>query len=95
MVFCYGLTDRSGAFTLANILAISSSEHLKALWLSLALAGVSTVICLLLAYPLAHDLEKPPYRKRQLRGIHLHSPDVDELPAYEPWHGRHSSRRTA
>ena len=58
MVFCYGLTDRSGAFTLANILAISSSEHLKALWLSLALAGVSTVICLLLAYPLALILRK-------------------------------------
>ena len=33
MVFYYGLTDRSGAFTLANILAIGSSEHLKALWL--------------------------------------------------------------
>ena len=58
MMFCYGLTDRSGAFTLANILAISSSEHLKALWLSLALAGVSTVICLLLAYPLALILRK-------------------------------------
>ena len=26
MVFYYGLTDRSGAFTLANILAIGSSE---------------------------------------------------------------------
>ena len=58
MVFYYGLTDRSGAFTLANILAIGSSEHLKALWLSLALAGVSTVICLLLAYPLALILRK-------------------------------------
>ena len=53
MVF-YGLTDKSGAFTLANVLAIFTPEHLKALWLSLVLAGVSTVICLLsLAYPLA------------------------------------------
>ena len=58
MVFYYGLTDRSGAFTLANILAIGSSEHLKALWLSLMLAGVSTVICLVLAYPLALILRK-------------------------------------
>ena len=58
MVFYYGLTDRSGAFTLANILAIGSSEHLKALWLSLLLAGVSTVICLILAYPLALILRK-------------------------------------
>ena len=53
MVFYYGLTDRSGAFTMANILAIGSYEHLKALWLSLGLSLVSTVICLLLAYPLA------------------------------------------
>lgn len=58
MVFYYGLTDRSGAFTLANILAIGSSEHLKALLLSLMLAGVSTVICLVLAYPLALILRK-------------------------------------
>ena len=36
-----------------NILAIGSPEHLKALVLSLILAAVSTLICLLLAYPLA------------------------------------------
>lgn len=53
MVFYYGLTDKSGAFTLANIMAISSAEHLKALWISILLSLVSTVICLLLAYPLA------------------------------------------
>lgn len=53
MIFYYGLTDRSGAFTLANLSAIASAEHAKALWLSLALSVVSTLICLLLAYPLA------------------------------------------
>lgn len=53
MIFYYGLTDRSGAFTLANIAAIASAEHAKALWLSLVLSIISTVICLLLAYPLA------------------------------------------
>lgn len=53
MIFYYGLTDRSGAFTLANITAIASPEHAKALWLSLVLSVISTVICLLLAYPLA------------------------------------------
>lgn len=53
MIFYYGLTDRSGAFTLANITAIASPEHAKALWLSLVLSIISTVICLLLAYPLA------------------------------------------
>ena len=48
----YGLTDRSGAFTLANILAMASGDHAKALGLSLALSLASTVICLILAFPL-------------------------------------------
>ena len=33
----YGFTDRTGAFTLANVRAIASPEHLKALGLSLSL----------------------------------------------------------
>ena len=48
----YGLTDRSGAFTWANILAMASGDHAKALGLSLALSLASTVICLILAFPL-------------------------------------------
>ena len=58
MVFYYGLTDKSGAFTLENIMAISSPEHLKALWEAVKLSVVSTIICLLLAYPLAMILCK-------------------------------------
>ncbi len=58
MVFYYGLTDKTGTFTLANILAIASPEHRKALGLSLLLSLISTVICLLLAYPLAMILTK-------------------------------------
>lgn len=53
MVFYYGLTDRGGAFTLENVLAISTPEHAKALWIALLLSLAATVICLLLAYPLA------------------------------------------
>ena len=53
MVFYYGLTDKTGAFTLDNILAIATAEHSKALWEALKLSVISTVICLLLAYPLA------------------------------------------
>lgn len=58
MVFYYGLTDKTGAFTLENILAISSPEHLKALWEAVKLSVLSTIICLLLAYPLAMILCK-------------------------------------
>ena len=53
MVFYYGLTDKTGAFTLDNILAIATAEHSKALWEALKLSVISTVLCLLLAYPLA------------------------------------------
>lgn len=53
MVFYYGLTDRSGAFTLDNIISITTAEHAKALWLALLLSLIATALCLLLAYPLA------------------------------------------
>ena len=44
MVFYYGLTDKSGAFTLDNILAIATAEHSKALWEALKLSVISTGI---------------------------------------------------
>ena len=53
MVFYYGLTDDTGAFTFANIATIATAEHSKALLLSIELSLISTVICFLLAYPLA------------------------------------------
>ena len=53
MIFYYGLTDRSGAFTFENVTAISSPEHMKALITALVLSLISTVVCLALAYPLA------------------------------------------
>ena len=53
MVFYYGLTDQTGAFTLENIKAITTPEHSKALWEAIKLSVISTVICFFLAYPLA------------------------------------------
>ena len=53
MIVFYGLTDRTGAFTLNNVSQIMTAEHAQALWLSIGLSVVSTLICLLLAYPLA------------------------------------------
>lgn len=53
VIVFYGFTDRSGTFTFDNITAILSAEHAKALWLSLLLSIASTVICFLLAFPLA------------------------------------------
>ncbi|MDY6037788.1 MAG: ABC transporter permease [Eubacterium sp.] len=54
----YGFTDRSGTFTFDNVVGILSAEHAKALWMSLLLAFISTLVCLLIALPLALILRK-------------------------------------
>ena len=56
MVVYYGFTDTQRNLTFLNIAAITSSENLKALGLAALLAFISTLICLLLAYPLASIL---------------------------------------
>ena len=53
LVIYYAFTDKTGSFTLDNIIAITESTNLKALGLSVLLSFISTIICLLLAYPLA------------------------------------------
>ena len=58
MVVIYGLTDRSGAFTFDNIISIADPVHYKALFEALKLALISTIICLIMAYPLASILSK-------------------------------------
>lgn len=58
LIVFYGLTDKGGAFTLANVLSIGTPEHAKALFLSLGLSLLSTLICLVLAYPLAMVLRR-------------------------------------
>ena len=66
MIVYYGFTDRTGAFTAANILAVFQPVHLKALGLSLGLSVVSTVICLALSIPLALVLKKSTMGRRGL-----------------------------
>ncbi len=53
LVLYYGFTDKSGGFTLDNISAIFIWENYRPLYLALGLSTISTVICLLLAFPLA------------------------------------------
>ncbi len=52
MVVYYAFTDRSGAFTLDNVLSLSA--YGPALWRSVSYAAVATLFCLLIAYPLAY-----------------------------------------
>ena len=74
LIAWYGLTDAGGAFTLENIAAIATQEHSKALFLSLGLSLLSTVICLLLAYPLAMILRKSTLEKEALLYLSLSFP---------------------
>ena len=53
MILYYGFTNSEGHFTFENVLAIGTAENFKALCLSLLLSVISTLVCLLLAYPLA------------------------------------------
>ena len=66
MIFYYGLTDETGAFTAQNVAAIFNPVHWKSLMLALQLSVISTVVCFLLAYPLGMILAS---RKMSSHGI--------------------------
>ncbi len=53
MILYYAFFNENGAFTLEYITHIATPINLKAMGLSLELSLASTIICLLLAYPLA------------------------------------------
>ncbi len=53
VIVYYAFTNDEGGFTFANLGQIVTPENLKALGISLLLSFLSTVVCLLLAYPLA------------------------------------------
>ncbi|MBQ9120075.1 MAG: ABC transporter permease [Lachnospiraceae bacterium] len=63
MVVYYGMTAKSdGAFTFENIKLIAQPENLRALWLSILLSLISTIICLVIAYPLAMILRNMKFK---------------------------------
>lgn len=63
MVVWFAFTDDNGAFTFANILAIG--DHLNTFWKSIKLGAISTLLCLLLAYPLAYSISRKSERMQQ------------------------------
>lgn len=58
VIIYYGLTTSDKRFTLDNIAVILDPIYLRALRLALELSLISTVICLILAYPLAMILRE-------------------------------------
>ena len=66
LIFIYGLTTRDGSFTFVNVLSIFTRDHFKALMLSIALSIISTIICLIMAFPLALTLKGKKLNKGSL-----------------------------
>lgn len=58
MIFRYALTGEDGGVTFSQILAIFDPVHLKALVFSLQIAIGSTLICILLSYPLVLAMKR-------------------------------------
>lgn len=53
MILYYAFTNSDGAFTVEYIAAIATETNCKAIFLSLKLGVICTLICLVLSYPLA------------------------------------------
>lgn len=58
LILYYGLTNKFRELTFSNIALISDPVNRKALLLALELSLISTILCLLLAYPLSMILSK-------------------------------------
>ena len=61
LILLYSFQDTGGAWTLENyarFFDFSDPVYLKVLWRSIKLAVISTVICLILGYPMAYILSK-------------------------------------
>lgn len=66
MVVWYGMTTENGSFTLGNLLAITDPIHYRAFLNSILIAFASTLLCLVIAYPLALILSR---RKGRNTGV--------------------------
>ena len=77
MVAYFALTDTNGAFTLDNLAAVSqySNIFIRSIWL----AAVATVICLIIAYPLALILANTDKKLSKYGAYDSNAPNVDEL----------------
>lgn len=94
LILYYAFTGEEGGFTLSNFAYVATKENIKALGLALWLSLLSTVLCLVLAYPLAMILANR--NVNQTSFIVL----IFILPMWMNFcsvrlHGRHCLRKTA
>lgn len=65
-VFYYAFTDKTGAFTLSNIKELGSTSYLDIFTRSLCFALAATVICLIIAFPLAYAISRAKPRSQKI-----------------------------
>lgn len=63
LVIYYAFTNAEGSFTFENLNSIITFK--STFWLSIELAFISTVLCLLLAYPLAYSISRMKAHRQQ------------------------------
>ena len=64
LILFYAFRGEDGSFTFSNFTEVfKNKETLDNLWGTVKIALISTVICLLIAYPVAYILASPPFNK--------------------------------
>lgn len=66
MILYYAFTNSDGSFTVEYIAAIATETNRKAIFLSLKLGVICTLVCLVLSYPLAMILNNMPIKNQGL-----------------------------
>jgi len=58
IIVYYALTDDNGVFTFTNIVELFEYNKLRVFWNSLWQSAITTVVCLLIGYPVAYFISK-------------------------------------
>lgn len=66
LVLYYSFTSSNGGLTVENYSKVFQPNHVKVFLNSLKLAGISTILCLVLGYPVAYILSKVDQKYRTL-----------------------------
>ena len=67
LIFYYAFTDASGHFSLGNWKTVfSSAENWKVIGATFMIAAITTVICILIAYPIAYLLSNKKYNSNKV-----------------------------
>ena len=67
LIVYYAFTDAKGNFSFGNwVTVFSSPENWKVIGVTFMIAGITTIICILIAYPIAYLLSNKKYNKNKV-----------------------------